>query len=60
MVDRCLVAGEKPDELGEKAATVRGSGSSLDLTDPLSAMRAGEDAISAIQGVSRVQVISLS
>ena len=60
MVERCLIVEDEPDWLGEKAATVRGSGSSLDLADTLSAMRAGEDAISAIQGVSRVQVISLS
>ena len=59
MVDRCLVAGEEPDGFGEKAATVRGSWSSLNLADPVSAMRVGEDAISAIQGVSKIQRISL-
>ena len=54
MVDRCLVAGEEVDVLGEKAAVVGGFRTSLALPEPFSDTRAGEDAISAIQGVSNV------
>ena len=58
IVDRCLVAGDAPEELGEKAAVVGGFGSSLAFPDPVSDTRAGEDAISAIQGVSIVVNVS--
>ncbi len=53
MVERCLVAGEEevPD-VGEKAAVVGGLGSSLDFPGAVSGPRAGDEVISAIQGVS--------
>lgn len=52
MVDRCLVAGEEVPDAGEKAAVVGGFTSSLDFPDPGSGPRAGDEVISAIQGVS--------
>ena len=52
MVDRCLVAGEEVPDAGEKAAVVRRFTSSLDFPDPVSGPRAGDEVISAIQGVS--------
>lgn len=56
IVDRCLVAGEEPEAVGEKAAMVGGFGSSFVFPDPWSEDRAGEDAISANQGVSTFTV----
>ena len=53
MVDRCLVAGEEVPDVGEKAAVVGGFRSSLDFPSPVSDPRAGDEIISAIQGVSR-------
>lgn len=52
IVDRCLVAGEEIPDVGEKAAVVGGLRSSLDFPDPDSDPRAGDEFISAIQGVS--------
>ena len=54
MVDRCLIAGEEVPDAGENAAVVGGLRSSLDLPDPGSGPRAGDEVISAIQGVSDV------
>ena len=51
IVDRCLVAGEELEELGEKAAIVGGFGSPLAFPDP-SGSRPGIEAMSVIQGVS--------
>ena len=55
IVDRCLVAGEEPEEIGEKAAIVAGFGSPLGFPDP-SGSRPGIEAISVIQGVSSLSV----
>ncbi len=52
IVDRCLVAGDEAPDVGEKAAVVGGFRSSLDFPGPASEPRAGDEAISAIQGVS--------
>ena len=52
MVDLCLVAGDEVPDIGEKAAVVGGFRSSLDFPGPVSDPRAGDEVISAIQGVS--------
>ena len=52
MVDRCLVAAEEVPDVGEKAAVVGGFGSSLGFPGAVSDPRAGDEVISAIQGVS--------
>jgi len=52
IVDRCLVAGEEPEAVAENAAMVVGFMSSLVFPLPWSERWAGEDAMSASQGVS--------
>lgn len=52
IVDRCLVAGEAAEAVGEKAAAVGRFDSSFVLPDAWSGGCAGEDDISAIHGVS--------
>ena len=50
IVDRCLVLAEDPVDEGEKAATV--GSSCFAFSTPSTGGCAGDDAISAIQGVS--------
>lgn len=52
MVERCLVAGEEVPDAGENAAVVGGFKSSFDFPGPVSEPLAGDEVISAIQGVS--------
>lgn len=54
MVDRCLVVGEGFPDAGENTAIVGGLRSSLGLPDSVSGPRAGDEVISASQGVSDV------
>ena len=55
IVDRCFVAGEELGALGENAARIGGCKSSLLFPDPPFDTRAGEAAISIVQGVSVVK-----
>lgn len=54
MVERCLVAGEEVPDAGEKAAVMGGLRSSFAFPGPVSGPLAGDEVISATQGVSNI------